>query len=569
MTRRFVRHERRPVTALDGIWDFAFLGDADPDRITRASLVFDEVMAVPGSFDATPAHAGRRGLAAYRTRVAVERPGRHRLVFEAVHHWCRVLWNGRPLRDHAGGFTRFSADIEHAEAGTAEVIVLVDNRFDDARTLLHQEHFDWYHFGGITRSVELHRLGDLWIDRLQISTEDIEERRVALRLDVGATALAEGVPLTVEWRGRPVLTDTVDVIPGERIERTVTLPGARLWSPDDPALQEVSVRLGDDDVRERIGLREITTGGGRLAVNGEAVTLLGFNRHESHPQFGHAQPEALLVADVQQIRDLGCNFIRGSHYPQDPLFLDLCDEAGILVWSESVGWQYPVERMTDPAFVAEQLDHIDEMVDAAVNHPSVVMWGVLNECPSEVPECRPVYERLLGRLKESDASRPVTYASFKIYEDLCLDLVDVVAVNTYPGWYFGGVEDIPAELDRIAAHVDAAGHAEKPLIISEIGAGAVPGWNDANNGHWTEEYQTALLEKVVRHVLEGQDRITGLGIWVLGDFRSTEYREMLLKRPRSINDKGVVDEYRRPKQAYAAVRSLFGEAGRRARQSRR
>ncbi|WP_100444655.1 glycoside hydrolase family 2 TIM barrel-domain containing protein [Glycomyces xiaoerkulensis] len=557
MVRRFIQHERREVRDLDGVWDFAFLGDVDPDRVDPGSIVFDDVMAVPGCFDATPGHAGGRGLVAYRTRMRVTDPGRYRLVFDGVHHWCRVYWDRSPVREHAGGFTRFFAEVEDAEAGWAEVVVLVDNRFDDSRSPLHLDYFDWYHFGGITRGVELHRLGEVRIDGLRVLTEDVEARRVALAVDYSATEPARGVRLTVECGGRTVVDGSVDVEASGRIERSFELPGAEPWSPSSPALHLVSVRLGEDDMVERFGLRRVGVEGARLAVNGEPLTLRGVNRHESHPQFGHAQPPGLLVADLEQIRDLGCNFVRGSHYPQDPLFLDLCDELGILVWSESIGWQYPAERLTDPSFIAAQLAHIDEMVAAAVNHPSIIMWGVLNESPSHEPENRPAYEKLLRELRVLDPSRPVTYASNHVYEDLSLDLVDVVAVNCYPGWYEGGLADIPGELDRIAAHVDGSGHEDKPLIISEIGAGAVPGWRDAHHGMWTEEYQAELLRTVIEHLDEGQDRISGLSIWVLGDFRTTDAKDMLLGRPRSMNDKGVLDEYRRPKQAYGAVRGLF------------
>jgi beta-glucuronidase len=553
MARRFTEHERRQVTVLDGVWDFAYLGEADPDAIEPGSIAFDDRMAVPGCFDATPAYAGRRGLAAYRTRVRVD-AGRHRLVFDGVHHWCRVFWNGEALRDHAGGFTRFHADTE-AEAGTAEITVLVDNRFGD-RSPLHMEHFDWYHFGGIARGAELHRLGGAWIDAVRVDTAALADRRVRVRIDYGAAA-ATAADLAVECDGRALHAARVDLDTAGTLEYEFELPWVAPWSPADPRLSTIAVRLGEDDRRERFGLREVRTEAGRITVNGEAVTLLGVNRHELHPQFGHTQPEPLLVADVQQLRDLGCNFVRGSHYPMDPLFLDLCDELGILVWSESIGWQYPVGRLTDPAFADAQLAHIDEMVAAAANHPSIILWGILNECPSYIEEGRPVYERLLGRLRELDPTRPLTYATLNVYEDRCLDLVDVVSVNTYPGWYFGGLGDIPAELDRIAAHVDAAGHADKPLVISEIGAGAVPGWNDQFGSLWTEDYQTALLTTVVDHVLEGQDRISGLGIWVMGDFTTTAHREMALKRPRGVNDKGLVDEYRRPKQAYRAVRERF------------
>jgi beta-glucuronidase len=553
MTRRFAAHQLRRTTALDGIWDFAFLGDADPDAVEADRIAYDDVMAVPGCFDATPAYAGRRGLAAYRTRVHTE-AGLQRLVFDGVQHWCRVLWNGRPIRDHAGGFTRFWAEHE-SEGGEAEITVLVDNRFDE-KSPLHMEHFDWYHYGGISRSVELHRLGPVRIDGLKIDTVSVEERRIQVRIDYSAERTGPAA-LTIDCDGRAAHVEEVELDASGTITRTLEVPWTEPWSTADPRLSTLVVDLAGDDLRERFGLREVRAANGRIAVNGEPVRLLGVNRHEAHPQFGHAQPAALLVNDVQQLRELGANFVRGSHYPLDPLFLDLCDEAGILVWCESIGWQYPVEHLTDPAFVEAQLAHIGEMVAAAQNHPSVILWGILNECPSWSEEGRPVYATLLERLRELDPTRPVTYAAINAHDDQCFDLVDVVSANTYPGWYFGDVPDIPAELDRIAAHVDALGHADKPLIISEIGAGAVPGWNDAHGSLWTEDYQAELLSTVVDHVMDGQDRISGLSIWVLGDFKTTELRRMALTRPRGVNDKGLIDEYRRPKQAFRAVRERF------------
>jgi beta-glucuronidase len=190
-------------------------------------------------------------------------------------------------------------------------------------------------------------------------------------------------------------------------------------------------------------------------------------------------------------------------------------------------------------------------------------WRSARSTPSDRRASRPIGRdpRLFTRpgrpAVRRARRRPVTYASINAHDDKCFDLVDVVSANTYPGWYFGAVPDIPAELDRISAHVDALGHADKPLIISEIGAGAVPGWNDAHGSLWTEAYQTELLSTVVDHLLDGQDRISGLGIWVLGDFKTTELRRMALTRPRGVNDKGLIDEYRRPKQAFGAVRERF------------
>jgi beta-glucuronidase len=559
---RYREYDVRSVTDLSGVWDFAFLGDRDPDAVDVASIQFTDRMAVPGCFDATPTYAGRRGLAAYRTYALLRDDVPHRLVFNGVHHWCRVFVDGTRLRDHVGGFTRFAADVpgDAGERRSAEVavVVLVDNRFDYDRCPLHLDYFDWYHFGGIARPVELHRLGEAWIDALRVVTEEVATPKVGVTIDYGAAAPAGRAALTITCDGREVLSEAVDLKgPAGHIRRTLELPGATLWSPGSPNLHSLHVRLGEDDVRQRVGIRRVSVDGRRVLINGESVRLLGVCRHEAHPQFGHGLPESLLVADVQQLRDMGCNFVRGSHYPQDPRFLDLCDEAGLCVWNEAIGWQHGSNHLTDPHFVRAQLAHIDEMVAVSFNHPSVIMWGILNESHSHDAACRPTYETLLGRLRELDPSRPVTYACNHPFDDVCLDLADVVSINCYPGWYVGEIADIPAELDRIVAHLDSTGQAGKPLIISEIGAGAVPGWRDWNEDRWTEQYQAKLLDAVIRHLFVEQDRACGLSIWQFCDCRTSELGWKALGRPRGFNNKGILDEYRRPKLAYEVVKRHF------------
>jgi beta-glucuronidase len=565
MLRRFREHDLRPVAELNGIWDFAFLGDCNPEEVDIASIQFADRMAVPGCFDATPAYAGKRGLAAYRTRVLLRDDTIHRLILDGVHHWCCVFAGDRKLGDHSGGFTRFALDLTDHQAGEIEIVVLVDNRFDYVRCPLHLEYFDWYHYGGIARPVELHRLGTLWIDGLQIVTEDIHLPNIMVAIDYKAVKPPGQSDLTITWGDHILLSETLGLTATSgRIQRSLELPGAALWSPEEPNLHLLHVQLGEDDVRERFGIRQVRVEGQRILINDRPVRLQGFNRHQAHPEFGHGLPEALQVADVQQICDMGCNFVRGGHYPQDLRFLDLCDEAGICVWNEAIGWQHGAEHLTDSHFIQAQLAHIDEMIAMSFNRPSVIMWGVLNESHSEDPQCRPAYETLLGRLRDLDPTRPVTYASDRPFEDICLDLADIVSVNHYPGWYEGEPEDIPEELDRILAYLDSTENANKPVIISEIGAGAVPGWRDWNAARWTEQYQAQLLERVIRHLFWERDRVCGLSIWQFCDCRTSQLTDLALRRPRGFNNKGILDEYRRPKLAYEVVkryfRSLNGES---------
>jgi len=558
MFRRFREHDTRLVTELNGAWDFAFLGDRDPDDVDVASIAFTDRMAVPGCFDATPAYAGKRGLAAYRTRAWLQDGAPYRLIFDGVHHWCRIFAGGKALRDHVGGFTRFAVDVTDQPAGEIDVVVLVDNRFDYDRCPLHLEYFDWYHFGGIARCVQLHRLGQLWIDALRVVTEDVATRRIGVTLDYGAVKAPGQTQLVITCDDQVVLSETVDLDAATgRIRRTLELPGAALWSPEEPNLHLLHVRLGEDDMRERMGIREVRVSGQRILINEEPIRLLGFNRHEAHPQFGHGLPGALLVADVQQLRDLGCNFVRGSHYPQDLRFLDLCDEAGLCVWNEAIGWHQTAEHLTDQGYLEAQRVHIGEMVAMSANRPSVIMWGILNEGHSDDPRCRPGYEALLGHLRQLDPTRPVTYACNRPFTDVCFDLVDIVSINRYPGWYFDTIADIPGYLDQVLAHVDATGHADKPVIVSEIGAGAIYGWRDGHQTRWSEGYQARLLDRVIRYLFLERDRVCGLSIWQFCDCRTTESLEEILGRPRAFNNKGVVDEYRRPKLAYEVVKRHF------------
>jgi beta-glucuronidase len=314
----------------------------------------------------------------------------------------------------------------------------------------------------------------------------------------------------------------------------------------------LSVRLGEDDYRIRVGIRTILCSKGQVLINGNAVRLFGFNRHEAHPSFGCSLPPSLILTDIQLLRQMGCNFVRGSHYPQDPRFLDLCDELGIMVWCEAIGWGHPAAHLQDPLFMSSQQRHIEEMISELSHHPSIIVWGLLNESHSDDPSARAGYETLIQEIKKMDESRPVSYASNRAREDLCFDLVDIISFNSYPGWYHGGIDSVKENLDSVVAHIDGQGFEDKPIILSEIGAGAVYGTRDWHRSLWSEEYQEELLKEVIDY-FNRQRRICGLGIWQFCDVRTTEETDRMLIRPRGFNNKGILDEYRRPKLAYTSI----------------
>ncbi|KPL06929.1 hypothetical protein AMJ86_06565, partial [bacterium SM23_57] len=211
------------------------------------------------------------------------------------------------------------------------------------------------------------------------------------------------------------------------------------------------------------------------------------------------------------------------------------------------------EHLTDPVFMDAQKRHINEMIRSAANRPSVIMWGLLNESHSHDNRNIQAYAELIEYIHGVDPTRPVTYASNHPFDDLCFDLVDIISINTYPGWYFGDISEMPDIVDGILDYLDNQLGTSKPIIISEIGAGAIPGWRDEHEGRWTEQYQARLIEDVIRHLFMDRQRVSGLCIWLYNDFRTNDN----VMRPRGFNNKGVVDEYRRPKMAYQVVKNLY------------
>ena len=553
-------------TDLAGIWEFAFLGDVDVDTVDIRNLRFDDRQAVPGCFDATPAYAGKRGLAAYRRTITLATGRSHRLILDGLHHWGRVFVDGQPLCDHVGGFTRFGVALPNGAAREAQLVVLVDNRIDPARCPLHLEYFDWYHYGGIARGAWLESFDPrARIDAVRVITTDWQKRSVRIEMDVQASGVQRAARISVRWQGNNVLDESVELRDGKRsFQYALELPGAATWSPDSPNLQSLTMHLleGDEVVAQRtvrFGIRQVRVEGRQILLNDQPLRLLGFNRHESHPQFGHAVTPQLMVSDLALLRDMGCNFVRGSHYPQDERFLNLCDELGICVWSESIGWQHNAEHLNDPAFIAAQKVNMDEMVAASINHPSIILWGCLNEAIGKDAACRSGFETLIGHLRALDPSRPVTYASMCHFDDKMYDLVDIVSINCYPGWYVGELDEIGQHIDKITDHLDKVGQGGKPLIISEVGAAAMYGCRDAHETRWSEQYQAKLLEIVIDHLFVQRSLACGLAIWQFTDGRTSQEVQRIMGRPRGFNNKGVLDEYRRPKMAYESVKRMFGQ----------
>lgn len=593
MIRLFEQHRIRNVKELDGMWDFTMEGIPKRYRLP-----------VPGCWEQHPDFLAHRGKGCYSREAYVEKEGNLRLEFKGVSHTADIFWDGMQIAHHYNAFTPFYVVVRHVEKGIHRIDVQVDNRFGE-HSALHIPN-DYYTYGGITRPVALESLPDIyikemhftpacidgiWNAKVEVTLCNLSERdakvaadssleawhgNVAGREKTAAAESASGECGTICEEKATVRMDRAEEavysLRGEAEipaggECTILLegafPGVMPWSHQAPNLYWLHTILSvdgeqEDDLIDRVGFRTVEVEGTRLLLNGRPVYLKGFNRHEDYAVEGCAISLQHMVQDMDLMQDMNVNALRTCHYPNDERFLDLCDERGIMVWEENHARGFNLAKMQNPNFERQCEDCIREMIQNHYNHPAIVIWGILNECASEEPEAREMYQKQYEQIKSLDSTRPTTSATCRHFTDICLDLPDVVSFNMYSGWY----KDCPIgeRNDQEIEWIRRSGGEGKPIIVSELGAAAIYGYRDRSRCKWSEERQADLIRDSLE-VYMNDENITGVFIWQLADCRVTEEGEWFASRARCHNNKGVLDEYRRPKEAYDVVKELFAKYG--------
>lgn len=551
MIRTFCTHEIRKVQELSGsLWEFSPCTGDLAGRKYRT--------AVPGCWESMPDFSSYRGVGVFSREIETE--GAFRLVFKGVSHTARVCLDGREIGSHYNAYTPFAVAVTDVMAGRHLLEVYADNTFGEA-SALHIPN-DYMSYGGISRGVLLEELTDTYIEYIhavpvmekdgwkalisvKVKNWSAAGKACRLYLDLAGIA-SEAMELTLEAGGEK----TVDF--------QLSAAEAEAWEIKNPKLYTVRATLSDengafDDQIDRMGFREIRTEGKDILLNGKKLRIRGFCRHEDHPMFGCALPYAAIQQDLETAMDLGANAIRTAHYPNDELFLDLCDEQGILVWEENHARGLTLEHMQNPNFERQAETCIEEMITAHINHPSVIIWGILNECASDTEYGYECYKKQYDLIKHMDFSRPRSSASCKFKTDICFGLPEIVSYNLYPEWYHEtpASEYVKDIYDWVQRESEGSG---KPFLVTEIGAGAIYGFRSHTLCKWSEEYQAKALEDQITAVLE-QEGCSGIFIWQLCDVRVSD--EWFASRPRTMNNKGIVDEYRRRKLAYDVVKRIY------------
>ncbi|SRR5579871_164864 len=292
---------------------------------------------------------------------------------------AKVTVNGYEFPEYRGGYTPFSFEItSHFHIGGDNVIAVAVDSTERKDIPPFGENIDYLTFGGIYRNVSLRVVPATFIENVHARVlRPLEaNREISVRCYLNGP-VAPGTQINAELRdGDRVLKSAITVAGGEAAYHEVTLDSlgaVELWEPKRPKLYSIVVKMAGDEYRTRIGIREAKFTAEGFKLNGATLKLRGLNRHQTFPYLGGAMPERVQRRDAWILRrDLHCNIVRTSHYPQATSFLDACDELGLLVFEETPGWQFVGDRPWQDVVVR----NVGEMIRRDWNHPSIILWGV-------------------------------------------------------------------------------------------------------------------------------------------------------------------------------------------------
>ncbi len=548
---------------------------------------------VADAFDKEPGY--RRGIGWYRKALKLDptlRGKRLFLYFEGANQVADVYVNDYHAGRHVGGYTAFVFEVTDLVRweGSNLVAVRVDNSHSEEIPPLNA---DFTFYGGIYRDVWLVATEPIHITLTDYASSGVFVTPASCRPyrrhpggEVAGETPAERPP------GRPryevCISGTVvnqsDVAQHTRVvnrifdadgkevtttssEMTIAAGGSerflhetkgiadpRLWSPDDPYLYLVrsEVYAGSrlvDAVENPLGFRSFRFDGQNgFFLNGKPLKLIGTNRHQDYSGLGNALPDEIHRRDMRIIRENGFNFVRLAHYPQDPAVLEATDRLGLVVWEE-----IPVVNLISlsPAFAQNAERMLTEMIRQHYNHPSVLIWGYMNEVlltkPSPIP---PSYyagvveltRRLEARVHAEDPSRATVMALSRdeVNADYGIgDIPDILGMNLYFGWYYDEIDALGPFLDDLHRR-----RPQRPLIISEYGADSDERVHARNPVafDFSSEYQQLFHRRSFPQI-EARRYLLGSAVWNQFDFGS----ELRHDTKHALNQKGLYFFDRTPK----------------------
>ena len=509
-----------------------------------------------------------QGICWYRRTVEVDKVRGEQLWLniEGAMNVADVWVNGVHCAHHLGGYLPVAVDLTpHLHKGKNAIAIRLDNNDNPVTGPRPIKRLDFLWYGGLYRNVSLIRKGEVAITHPFIDTTPAEGGVFVSYDKVSEKSANVNVAVSVENDGKKAKNIVVvnRLIEGEKVvaesraeqklagksrttvKSTIKVENPRLWSHLSPARYtlKTSVEVGGkvvDEESRKIGIRSIEIKDNELYVNGKKSFLRGVNRHQCHPYIGYALSDNAQVRDAVRIKEAGFDFVRLSHYPQSPAFLEACDSLGIFVLNCVFGWQYFNKK--DPKFREFCYQQTRDMVRRDRNHPSILAWeSSLNETKQPAD-----FIAEMSRLVHEEYPAPYCYSA---------------------GWQRGW--DIYVESRQFRIFNNVKEH-NVPLIVSEYGD-----WEYyANDGGLTQyirnwrqkpeltsrqlrEHGEKRMVQMVENLSTAHiDNLTSVkamadGFWVMFDYNRGYTDET--------EASGVMSLDRLPKYAYYYYRSLRPE----------
>lgn len=576
----------RHIETINESWDF-YKGSLDNPFLNDDAVSWEKV-TIPHSWntkDILDDEDGYyRGDGWYKKIVSIPQIYENQqvfLVFEGANQVTSTYINNNPVgEDHIGGYTTFAREITKAlKSGKNEIMLKVNNAHNDE---IVPQSADFSFYGGVYRDIQLiitkpvhFEVANLGANAIFIRTPEVSETSAKITV---ATKLVR--PRKGRYFVQQSLFDAQGIMVKQARSKTAfqkdvfsefTIAKPNLWSPDNPYLYKLVSEIVDkngavlDRVENPVGFRWFSFDAKKgFFINGKQTKLIGTNRHQDFLGKANAVSDELHRYDMKLLKEMGVNFLRIAHYPQDSAILEMCNKLGFVTTLEI---PFVNKAAANEAGKQNTIKMLKEAIRYNYNHPSIVAWNLGNETTMKAPkDLGEAYTKhfvethkvLAETIKEEDKTR-YSYSVFfrePAYQDkLGIRFTKLVGYNKYYGWYKDELEDIDKNLRSIVERTLAL-DPDKPFILSEYGGGADPRIRSFNPTRFdfSIEYQFLLHKAYMKTILD-MPEIVGANVWNYADFQ-VEHRKDAVPH---INNKGLVTANRKKKDAYYLYKALLGK----------
>ena len=577
----------RLLTDLSGVWDFKLDdGNGFKEEWYKAPLEAPMTMPVPASYNDLKEGVDFRdhyGWVFYQRNISMPafvKDQRIVLRCAAVTHEAKIYLNGSLVCEHKGGFLPFEVEItDKLEDGKDNLLTIAVNNVIDYTTLpvggksdmlggmtgfgagadtgkpKNNPNFDFFNYCGVTRPVKIYTTPKDYIADISLVPE---VNGTTARLTYQVETVGQGA-CKVEVFDR----DGNLAASAEGEQGVLEIRNVRLWQPLNAYLYDVKVTFGSDVYTLPYGVRTVRVEGMKFLINEKPFYFKGYGRHEDTFPNGRGINLPMNTKDMSLMKWQGANSFRTSHYPYSEEMMRLCDEEGFVVIDETTAVGINLKFGGGANFNGQKIgtydkehgvqtqehhkDVIRELIARDKNHACVVMWSIANEPDSAGEGAYEYFAPLYELARELDPQkRPCTLVSVQMattpQTDCSSKLSDVICLNRYYGWYFGG-PDLEGPEKALRAELDQWREIGKPVIFTEYGADTVMGMHDTTPVMYTEEYQLDYY-KMNNKVFDDYDFVIGEQVWNFADFATSQS----LLRIQG-NKKGIFTRDRKPKLA--------------------